>query len=168
MSALHAAAALVTAADVNVELAMNGPPRNLDLVLPIDVRLFDLATALRTSVGQRRLVDLVDLLGRLAVGLGAVVLAGFAARLFRLGLGRPLGERGRLAFAGAALIFEQPRQAFDPSTEVGDFTFEADTVRAWWFGHTFTVADGEFLSCASLQENAWISKRQTEALINYR
>src|SRR6266542_2635223 len=65
MPALHAASALLAAADVNVELALNRPPRNLDLVLLIDVRLLDVAAAVGALLGQWRLVDLVDLLRRL-------------------------------------------------------------------------------------------------------
>jgi hypothetical protein len=150
MSALHATPALLTAADVNVELAVNGPTRNLDLVLLVDMRLVDVAAAFRTSVRKRCLVGFVDLRGRFAMGLDAVILARLAARLFRLRLGRPLGERSSLAFAGAALLFEQARQAFDLCAERGDFAFETDTVKAWCFGHTFTLAGGVFFSCASL------------------
>jgi hypothetical protein len=157
MPTLHAALAFLATANVNIELALNGPTWNLDLILLVGVRLRDVAAAVGTSVGQRRLVDLVDPLGRLAMGLGAVVLAGFATGFLRLGLGRPLRERSSLAFAGAALFIEKARQPFDLSalspddgTKLGDFAFEAQTVEAWCFGHTFTVAARAFFSCASL------------------
>jgi len=48
MSALDAALALLAAADVNVELALNGPTRNLDLILLVDMRLLDVAAAVGT------------------------------------------------------------------------------------------------------------------------
>src|SRR5262249_10137433 len=61
------------------------------------------AAAVGAGAGQGRLVDLVDLFGggRLAVGLGAVVLARLAARFLGLGRGLALGEGGGLALAGA-------------------------------------------------------------------
>ena len=154
MSALHASSALLATADVNVELTMNGPTRNLDLVLLVDVCLVNRAAAIGTSVWQRRFVGFVDLFGRLAMRFDAIVLAWLSARLLRLRLGRPLGEGSSLAFARPTLLFEQARQTFDLSSELGDFAFEADTVKAWCFDHTFTVAAGVFLSCASLSENA--------------
>lgn len=95
-------------------------------------------------------MDLVYLFGWLAMRLGAVVLARFAARLFRFGLGRPLGEGRGLTFARTALFFEQPCQTFDLRAEFGDIAFEADTVKAWCYDHTFTLAGGGFFSCASL------------------
>jgi hypothetical protein len=53
-------------------------------------------------------VDLVDLLGvgRLAVRLGAVVLAGLATGPLGLGAGLTLGERGGLSLAGTEGIVE--------------------------------------------------------------
>ena len=150
MPALHAMSALFAAADVNVELAVNGPTRNFDLVLLVDMRLFDVAAAVGTLLRQRRLVDFVDPLRRLAVGLGAVVLARFPARLLRLWLGRSLGERSSLSFAGPALLVEKVRQMFDLGAELGNLAFETDTVKAWCFGHTFTLAASVFFSCASL------------------
>ena len=53
-------------------------------------------------------MDLVDLLGgwRLAVGLGAVVLARLAARLAGVRLGLAFGKRLGLALAGTEGLFE--------------------------------------------------------------
>src|SRR2546430_1507596 len=87
MPTLHAASALPTAADVNIELAINRPTRNLDLVLLCDVRLVPRPAAVG-AWGELHLVCLVDVLGRLAMGFGTVVLAGLASGLLRLGLGR--------------------------------------------------------------------------------
>ena|SRR5882672_11638524 len=52
MPALHAALTLSAAADVNVELAVNGPTGNLDLILVVDVRFVDRAAAVGTSDRQ--------------------------------------------------------------------------------------------------------------------
>jgi hypothetical protein len=58
-------------------------------------------------------VDLVDLFGRrwLAVGLGAIVLAGLAAGLLGLAGGQSLGEGGGLALAGAGRLVELAAEA---------------------------------------------------------
>src|SRR5439155_9465140 len=55
------------------------------------------------AIGQRRLVDLVDRfgVGRLAMGLGAVVLARLAPGLLGLWSRLAFGEGGGLALAGA-------------------------------------------------------------------
>jgi hypothetical protein len=91
---LNAATAPAAPADVEVELAVNGLARDLDLVLMSDVGLVEGSAAVGATLGQRRLVDLVDLFWRrrLAVRLGAVILAGLATRLLGLGRGFALGE----------------------------------------------------------------------------
>jgi hypothetical protein len=77
MTPLNAATGLTALTDVDVELPVDGLARDLDLVLLGDVSLVKRAAAIGADRGQWRLVDLVDLLGgrRLAVGLGAVILA---------------------------------------------------------------------------------------------
>ena len=109
VAALDAPLAAPAAADVDVELPVDGRARYLDLVLLIDPRHVDGAPTRRASIGERCLVDFVDLLrsGWGAVGFGAVVGAGLAAGLLRLASRRPLGERGGLPFAGAPLLVEQ-------------------------------------------------------------
>jgi len=107
MASLHAAMAALAAADVNVELPVNRPPWNLDLVLLVDMGLGHGTAAVGTGIGQRRLVGLIDVFRRLAMGLDAVILAGLAAGLFGFGLGWSLGKRRGLALAGAALFVEQ-------------------------------------------------------------
>jgi hypothetical protein len=59
-------------------------------------------------------VDLIDLIrgGRLAVGLGAVVLAGLAAWLERVGLGLALGKGRCLVLAGTGRFVELAPEAF--------------------------------------------------------
>ena len=132
MSALHAAVAAATRADVDVKLAVNRSTWNLHLVLLVDVCLFDRPTAIRTKVRQFRLVGFVDLLGlrRLAVGFSAVSLAGFTAGPLRLGLSWSLGEWRSLAFASATLLLKQAGQLLDLGTKIGVFPLNAETVFA--------------------------------------
>src|SRR5262249_58691898 len=101
-------------ADVDVELPVDRRARDLDLVLVIDVGLLNRAATPGSGVRQRGLVDLVDVLGRRAMRLGAVVRAGLAAGPLRIGRGRPFGEGGGLPFAGPLLLFEQAGHAPDP------------------------------------------------------
>ena len=102
MAPLNTAFAVAAPADVDVELAVDGLARDLDLVLLGYVRLVERAAAVGAGVGQGRLVDLVDLVrgGRLAVGLGAVVLARLAPGLLGPCGRLALGEGGGLALAG--------------------------------------------------------------------
>jgi hypothetical protein len=98
---------------VDVELPVDGLARDLDLVLLGDVGLVQGAAAVGAGVGQVRLVDLVDLVGvgRPAVCLGAVALAGLAAGLLGLAGGRAFGEGGSLALAGAGRLVELAAEA---------------------------------------------------------
>jgi hypothetical protein len=63
MAPLNPAVALPALADVDVELPVDGLARDLDLVLLGDVSLVEGGAAIGADHGQRRLVDLVDLLG---------------------------------------------------------------------------------------------------------
>ena len=63
MVPLNAAPALTAPADVDVELPVDGLARDLDLELLGHVRFVERAAAVGAALGQRRLVDLVDLLG---------------------------------------------------------------------------------------------------------
>jgi hypothetical protein len=122
MAALNTATAPATLTDVDVELPMYGLARDLDLELVGDMRFVERAAAVGAGVGQGRLVDLVDLLGagRLAVGLGAVILAGLAAGLLGLVGGRSLGERGGLALAGAGGLVELAAEALVLGLQVAE------------------------------------------------
>jgi hypothetical protein len=51
MAASDAAAALLTAADMDVELAVDWPAWDLDLVLLIDVRFLDWTAAVGAGIG---------------------------------------------------------------------------------------------------------------------
>src|SRR5690349_14798455 len=126
MAPLDPAAALLALADVAVELPVDGLARDLDLELLGDVGLVERAAALGAGAGQGRLVDLVDLIGagRLAMGLGAVVLAGLAARLLGLVGGRSLGEGGGLALAGAGGLVELAAEALVLGLQVMDATLK--------------------------------------------
>src|SRR5262249_44644942 len=119
---LNAAMAPPALADVDVKLPVNGLTRDLDLVLLGDAGFFEGATAVGADPGQGRLVDLVDLfgVGRLAVGLGAVVLARLAAGLLGLVRGLALGERGRLALAGAGRLVELAAEALVLGLQVAE------------------------------------------------
>jgi hypothetical protein len=94
VATLHPTAAITALADVNVELAVNGLARDLDLELLGDVGLVEWPAAVGARVWQGRLVCFIDLVGpqRLTVGCGAVSLAGLAAGLLGLVDGLALGE----------------------------------------------------------------------------
>src|SRR5262249_24705196 len=70
MASLTPTVALTALAEVAVELPVNGLARDLDLELMGDVGLVERASAVGADLGQRCLVDLVDLFGagRLPVG----------------------------------------------------------------------------------------------------
>jgi hypothetical protein len=105
---LNATTALTALTELEVELALNGLAREIDLELVGDVGLVKWTAAVGADPGQRCLMDLVDLVGsgRLAVGLGAVVLAGLTTGLPGLTCGLALGEGSSLAFAGAGRLVE--------------------------------------------------------------
>ena len=120
MAPLKALVAATAAADVDVKLAVDGLARDLDLILVGNVGFLDGPAASRASIGQGRLVGLVDVGGWLPMGLGAVVRAGLAAGLLGRGLGRALGEGGGLALAGALCLLQLAGQALDLGFELGD------------------------------------------------
>jgi hypothetical protein len=113
MTPLNAAVALTASADMNVELAVNGLARDLDLELLGDVRMVERAAAVGAAVRQGRLVNLIDVVrgGRLAVGLDPVVSAGLATGLLGLAGGQALGEGAGLALAGAGRLVELAAEA---------------------------------------------------------
>jgi hypothetical protein len=120
MASLNAAGALTALANVDVELAVNGLARDVDLKLLGDVGFVEGATTIGANVGQGCLVDLIDLFdtGRSAVSLGAVVLARFSARLARIKLGLALGEGTGLALAGTECRVELATQALGLGLQV--------------------------------------------------
>src|SRR5262249_56391898 len=82
MPPLNPPATQPTLADVDIELAVDGLARDLDLELLGNVGLVEWAGAVGAAIGQRRRVDLGDLFGggRLAMGLCAGVRAPLAPR----------------------------------------------------------------------------------------
>jgi hypothetical protein len=141
--ALQALVAAATAADVDVELAVDRAARDLDLVLMGDVGLHDRPAAAGAGLRQRRLVDFVDEGGGLSVGLGAVTRARLATGPLRLGLRRPFGEGGGLPLAVALRLLQLASQAFDLGFELGDTVPQVGdqavalaAARAGWEVHT--------------------------------
>jgi hypothetical protein len=107
---------------MDVELPVDGLAWDLDLVLLGDVGLVEGAASVGAGVGQRRLVNLVNLsgAGRLAAGLGAVVSAGLAAGLLGLVGGLALGEGGGLALGGTGRLVELAAEALVLGLEVAE------------------------------------------------
>ena len=122
----EAPTATATATHVDIEPPDHRLPRDLHLELLLDVIFFGQPPAVRTGAGQRHVDDLVGLLfGQRTMGFGAVVLARFAARRFRVRLGRSFRERRRLPLAGPLGLFQQcgelPHlglQGLDPQAQV--------------------------------------------------
>src|SRR5437667_7836811 len=102
MPALDATLALRTTTDMDVELPLNGPPWDLDLILLIDACLDDRFAAIGTRIGQGSVVGFVNFGGRLAMRLGAIIVARLTAGLSRLILRLALGERRGLSLASPA------------------------------------------------------------------
>jgi hypothetical protein len=170
MASPHAAVAAPAAADVNVELPMNRPAWNFNLVLLVDMRFGQGTAAVGTGIWQRRLVGLIDVFRRLAMGLDAVIFAGLAAGLLGFGLRGSLGKRRGLAFADTALFVEQPGQVLDLGAQLGHLASQTKAVQTRGCGHTFTLASRRVLSCATLART--VNRTSTDgtggALIKYR
>src|SRR6516162_3087437 len=92
-----------------------------------------------------------DLLGwgRRAVAVLAVGVAGLAAGRPRVGLGRPLAERGGLPLAGADGLVELPGQLRDPGFEFGDTLEEFPAPGTRDLFHAAIVVTGTPISGAS-------------------
>jgi hypothetical protein len=122
MASLNPAVALTAPADMDVEQAVNGLAWNLHLELLGDVGFVEGAATSGTNVGQRCLVNLVELFrGRwFPVSLGAIVLARLAAGFARIELGLALGEGSGLALAGTGCLIELTAEAFDLGLQLVD------------------------------------------------
>jgi hypothetical protein len=149
MAALDSEVALLTTADVDVELAADCLSWNLNLILLIDVSWLDRTTAVGAGIGYRRLVDLVNLLQRRSMRLGTIILAGLASRLFWVGLGWSFGEGSGLTLAGALLLFKQAGEAFDLSLQFGDAALQRLAAGTSEFVHAGKIAKLPASSCAS-------------------
>src|SRR5262249_24241448 len=148
MAALNPTVALTALPDVDIELAVNGFTRNLDLKLLGDVGFVQGAAAVGADLGQRCLVDLVDLFGagRLAVGLGAIVLARFATGLLGLAGGRSLGEGRGLALAGAGRLVELAAEALVLGLQVAEASLKGLAAGTRDGLHTRIIGDAEPLA----------------------
>src|SRR5262249_42344994 len=95
-------------ADMDVELADDRLARDFGLILAGDKGLVERAAAVRASVREDCLVNLIDgsRVGGQAMAVTAVSRTAFATGLLGLGLGRPLGEGSGLAFALAAQLID--------------------------------------------------------------
>ena len=122
MASLNPAVALTALADVDVELSVDRLARNLHLELLSNVGFVEWAAAIRADIGQRCLVNLVNLFGSrwLAVPLGAIVLARLAAGFARVWLGLTLGEGSGLALAGAGCFVKLTAEPFVLGLQVVD------------------------------------------------
>jgi hypothetical protein len=155
MPALDPAPAGAAVADVDVELAMDRSAGDLDLVLVIDVGLVDPAAAVGASFRQGRFVNFVNLFGRgrEAMGLAAIVGAGFTAGLLGFGLRWPLGEGGGLPLAGPLLLFEQTGQPLYVGFQFGDAPSERLATGTDRFIQVCMVAKRRGCSCARGEES---------------
>jgi hypothetical protein len=167
MAPLDSTVAPTAAADVDVELAVNGLPRDFDLELPGDVGFVEGAAAVGADVGQGRLVDLIDLfgVGRLAVGLRAVVLAGLAAGLLGLVGGLALGEGGGLALAGAGRLVELAAEALVLGLQVAQSPLKGLAAGTRDGSHTRII--GEAGAAAALAQPKCRDQLQVDALNKY-
>jgi hypothetical protein len=164
---LNTVSALPAPAEVEVELPVNGLARDLDLELLGDVGFVEGATTVGACVGQRGLVDLVNLFGgrRLAVGLDAIVLAWLAARLARRRLGLALGERRGLALAGAEGLVELAAEALVLGLEVVDALLKGLAVGTPDRFHAGIIRVCRPRSCA--EGSSGTAQHKQQALIKY-
>jgi hypothetical protein len=150
MAPRNTALALAAPADVDVELPVDGRAGDLDLELLGDMGFVERPAALRADVGQRRLVDLVDLLGagRLAVGLGAVLFAGLAAGLLGLSSRLALGEGCGLPLAGAGRLVELAAEALVLGLQVAEASLKGLAAGTQDGLHTYIIREtGPQLRC---------------------
>src|SRR5262249_11781538 len=157
--ALNASVTLPTTADVDVKLAVDWLSWDLDLILLIDLGLFDRSTTIGAGTREERLVDLVDLLRRRSMCLRAVLLAGVAPRPLGVGLGWPVCERGCLTLAGALLLFEQASEALDLRFQIGDAALQLLATGTCGLVHAGKIPKNPTRSCAS--ERVTLACRRT-------
>ena len=98
---LQPATAVLTLADMDVELSMDRCSRDFHLILVNDVGFDDLIRPARALFGQRDHV-----IRGSAMDFCAVLFVGFTAGLFGIGLGFAFGKRRGLTFVGSAELFD--------------------------------------------------------------
>src|SRR5712692_5026034 len=161
MPALDAFVTALASSDVDVELAVECFAYDFRLELLVDFRFLDRAATVGTRIGQRRFEDLVNLFGRLAMGLDSIVLTHLPPRLLRLRFRGPLRERRRLTLAGPNRFFELAHepchlgfQLSDPALELGNPLVTFETSLAGDGVHARMLALPLNCSCASLPKKA--------------
>src|SRR5262249_7433872 len=161
------AAALTALADVDVELPVNGLTRDLHLELLGNMGFVERAAAIGADLGQQCLVDLVDLLGvgRLAVGLGAVVLAGLAAGLLGLVGGLALGGGGGLALGGAGRLVELAAESLVLGLQVTEASLKGLAAGTGDGLHAFIIVEAR--AAAALPRAPSRDQLERDALIKY-
>jgi hypothetical protein len=167
MASLNPPVALTAQADMDVELSVDRLARNLHLELLSNVGFVEWAAAIGADIGQRCLVNLVNLFGSrgLAVGFGAVVFPRLAAWLARVGLGLALGEGSGLALAGAGYLVELTAEAFVLGLEVVNPSLKRLAVSTPNRFHTGIIHSIGTCSCT---DGRWeIAQFEVEALIKY-
>ena len=144
MTALGPLPAPLTVPDVDTELADEGRAGDLGLELLRRAGLDEAAPTVGAGVGEAGLVALGELLGRRwrAVAVLAVGVARLATGRLRVGLGRPLAERGGLPLPGAQSLVELPGQLRDLGFEFGDALEEFPTAGTRRFVHAAIVPTG--------------------------
>src|SRR5262249_33902482 len=139
----------------------------LDVELRGEWGFVERPAALGADVGQRCLVDLVDLLGagRRAVGLGAVVLAGLAAGLLGLVSGLALGEGRGLPLAGTGGLIELPAEALVLGLQVTQASLKG-VAAGTRDGVDTSIIPGP-LTCSCARSRSVKVQPDLEALIKY-
>src|SRR5262245_52541971 len=106
---------------------------------------------MRADVGQVGFEDLIDLVGRRrgTMTVSAMLVAGFAAGAFGVGLGSFLAEGSGLALAGPQGIFEPAGQFQDLGFELGHPLLENPTTGTGRLVHADVIVTPAASSCAS-------------------
>jgi hypothetical protein len=167
MASLNPTVTLTALADVDVELAVDGLARDLDLELLGNVGLIERAATIGAAVRQRCLVNFVDLFGSrgLAMGLGPIVFPRLAAWLVRIELGLALGKGAGLALSSAAGLIELTTQSLVLGLQVVDSSLKGLAVGTPNRFHTGIIRSIGTCSCA---DDKWgIAQFEVGALIKY-
>src|SRR5205085_10253749 len=91
--------------------------------------------------------------------------AGLAAGFLRIGLGRPLGEGGGLALAGAALLLEQLGHAVELGFQFGDAALQRLAAGTSAFVHAAMIVKRHAGSCARRGNQASGGAKQLPCLL---
>ena len=147
-------------------LRTSGCAGDLGLELVGRAGLDEAAPAVRAGVGQVGLVALGDLFGRRrrAVAVRAVGVARLAAGRLRVGLGRPLAERGGLPLAGAEGVVELPGQLGDLGFEFGDTLEEFPAAGTRGLVHAAIVVTGAMTGATRCPMGGYLRTKNRKAV----